>query len=227
MFKLLIFLLLAFANAQVPTTKSPTLKPTAPTKAPTFRPTSALYPAKIYLYSNNVWEVNGNLGSRTETNWYCENIAVTLNLFCVTHAAFLSYSSTDSLKNIPSTHLGASSSAIPVYSASGNLIANSWNDLFTYPRSTDFITSGVLTPDENGLTVYHYTGSNSDGTFSSSADTCNVWSDNTNSFSAYLGQGDATDETSMIGGLGGCDGVPISAASTSPKVVCACFYDGS
>ena len=221
-----VFILLcAVAISAQPTTKSPTLKPTVPTKAPTFRPT--VNPsAVIYLYSNNVWEVDGDLGSRAETTWYCENIAVTLNLFCVTHAAFLSYSASDNMLNIPLNHLGASPSAIPVKSASGVTLASSWNGLFSYPKSIDFLTGEVFPPDPDGFDYVYYTGSNSDGTYMGDTSSCNGWSTADPATQGNVGQAGAVDTASVDYGLGGCEGTPLTAATAPARVICSCFYDG-
>lgn len=216
--------LLTLVVAQ-PSTKSPTLKPTTPTKQPTFRPT-ANPSATIYLYSNNVWEVDGDLGTRAETSWYCENIAVTLNLFCVTHAAFLSYSATDSLLNLPANHLGASASAIAVKSASGTTLANSWNDLFVYPKHISFLDGGVFPPHPENLEYAFFTGSNSDGTYAGAVNTCYDWTSGVDVDKGIVGQASNTDESSIYYGEGDCSGTPLTASHDYNRVICACFYDG-
>lgn len=213
-------------TTQKPTTKSPTFKPTVPSKSPTFRPT--VNPtATIYLYSNNEWEIDGDLGSRAETTWYCENIAVTLNLFCVTHAAFLSYSTVDNMANIPHNHLGASKTAIPVKSATGVTIATSWNDLFTYPRPISFLDAGVFPPTETGIEIAFMTGSDSDGTFMGDVGSCLGWTSGVDTDKMTVGQASNTNENLINYGDADCNGVEISASHTKSKVVCACFYDGA
>lgn len=208
-----------------PTTKSPTLKPTVPTKQPTLRPT--VNPtATIYLYSNNVWEIDGDLGSRAETTWYCENIAVTLNLFCVTHAAFMSYSPTDNMLNIPLNHLGASKTSIPVKSASGVTLASSWEALFQYPKSISFLDGGVFPPHPDLLEYSFFTGSNSDGTYTNQQDTCLDWTSPIDTDKGVVGQASEVGENSIYYGQADCNGVPISSNHDYNRVICACFYDG-
>jgi hypothetical protein len=213
-------------TTQKPTTKTPTQKPTVPTKSPTFRPT--VNPtATIYLYSNNVWEIDGDLGTRAETSWYCENIAVTLNLFCATHAAFLSYSASDNIANLPLNHLGASKTSVPVKSASGVLIASNWTDMFNYPRPVSFLDAGVFPYPGDGIEVAFLTGSEPDGTFRGEASTCNSWTSAIATDKMTVGQASNTNENLIYYGDADCDGAEMTASHTKAMLVCACFHDGA
>jgi hypothetical protein len=214
-------------TTQKPTTKSPTQKPTLPTRSPSFRPTVSPS-STIYLYSNNVWEIDGDLGSRTETSWYCKLIAESLNLFCATHAAFLSYSSADNMANIPTNHLGASKTAIPVKSASNVTIATNWNELFNIPRPISLLEAGVFpNPEPEGLEYAYITGSLEDGTYSGDIGSCLGWTSVIDTDMMTVGQASEVSTAYINYGNAGCNGVEVGSGFTKPRVVCACFYDGA
>lgn len=228
---LFLLLLAGFVVSQptkfptVPTklpTKSPSNHPTNnPTNNPTYAPT-----VKIYLYSSNAWIKDGILGTRSESNWYCQNAATDLDLFCQTHTAFVSYSETDNLTVLASTQLGASQLLVPVHGPGGVLIANNWNDMFSGTLLSTLTEAGVLS---NTLELQNafYTGSDSMGGFGGAEGSCSSWTDNLSATGAYTGSGETTESSYLNMGAGACDASPLSAAFAPTQIVCACFYDGS
>lgn len=212
-----IVFLLALLNIGLVFGQKPTNSPTSP---PTYHPN-----AKIYLYSNNVWDVTGYMGSRAQTKWHCENVAVTLNLFCQVHAAFVSYNETDDVTTIAQKHLGVSQTALSVVGPTGTTIANNWNSLFSTALLSSFAAAEVLSNPESLENIF-YSGSNNDGTWGGDQSSCTKWTDNVAANDCVVGIGDYT-ETYLNWGGGNCNGDAFSAVTTKPQLVCACYYDGS
>ena len=181
---------------QTPTTAQPTQPPTtkSPSKAPTQGPTTI---TNVIIYAN-YQNVNGNLGTRSQTNAYCTGSpvpapsslsalpAVTVPPVCAagTQRLLVSYSPTDELRTLfptPSSVYGAKQTSPTTWDYTR--LSPTWTSMFAPDASSVFssvfsLTPYVAIPYAIGQPIYAiWTGSFQDGTVS---DTCSGWTSSLN-----------------------------------------------
>ncbi len=139
--------------------------------------------------------VTGGFGGRTQADSLCETGKTTLGLTCTKVRAFLSVTSSDEIRDMPSVYAVPTDRKI-VYQSTGAVLAQDWASLL----------DGNI---ENAVSVDWWSGSNSSG---AATFTCVGWTDALDS--GQYGLAGSTSDT-WIANPDGC--------GSSRKLLCLCF----
>ncbi len=131
-------------------------------------------PDRIYLYNGGLHD--GKLNSRSDADSMCRTAASGITALSEKRfkKSFISFSSTDQMKDLVETGYAA----LPVYGikadGTGTLMKDIWSNLFTATGINDTLGNGT------GITSHWWSGSRTDGTYAGDANSCNSWTCNSN-----------------------------------------------
>lgn len=171
-----------------PTDAAPTDDLTATVLASTTTPAASTSTPVSYLVLYDGGSSNGNLVDRTSVNALCTD---SLPSGFSKAVAFIGFTSTDTVSNIPSTY--GIPTGVPIKSTSNVVVANNWADLLDGTIATTLSSAGVVSS-------YWWSGMEKNGTSldGSTAD-CNNWTSSANTDSGNYGDFQQTDTRWITG----------------------------
>jgi chitodextrinase len=173
----------------------------------------AMYMFSAGTYQGNLTSVTSSMSPRNRIDMYCSDAKNDSYPYlpCINVRTFISITSSDDIARMPA-NFGVPTNK-RIIGPTGTQIADNWFDLLDGSIDTDLQSAGISSS-------YWWSGSNSGGTFMSSAvcascNTCSGWTDGTNASLGIAARHNRTDSTWINDGTRNCN--------NQLNVLCLCW----